>query len=109
MMPDVRGFVGKLSVAVMLTLCVTIYVLEMSGQWDKTMQGANDEAGIVAVILCVGMALSAVSKFVSTIPLYRVDAGLFRAALTTLSRLADHSPPAVALSAAGPPLLPLRI
>ena len=57
---DVRHpIVGKLSVAVLLTLCVGANLVELSTRWDRTIQDANDEAGIVAVVLCVGVALSA--------------------------------------------------
>ena len=50
---------GKLFVAVLLTLCVGANLVELSTRWDRTIQDANDEAGIVAVVLCVGVALSA--------------------------------------------------
>jgi hypothetical protein len=30
----------------------------VSGRWDHTFQDANDEAGIVAAILCVGIAVA---------------------------------------------------
>jgi len=54
----VRRVVGKLFAAVLLTLCVGIHVLEVSGRWDQTFQDANDEAGIVAAMLCVGIAVA---------------------------------------------------
>jgi hypothetical protein len=57
---DVRcGFFGKLFVALLLTFCVGAHLVELSDRWDRTLQDANDEAGIVAIVLCVGVALSA--------------------------------------------------
>ena len=50
--------VRKLFVAILLVLCVGIHVLELSGRWDRTFQDANDEAGIVAVVLCIGVAVT---------------------------------------------------
>ena len=67
MMPVVYGVVGKLFVTAMLTTCVCLYVLEMSGRWDKGIQDTNDEAGIVAVVFCVGVALSAAGTLLKTI------------------------------------------
>jgi hypothetical protein len=43
-------------------LCVGLYVLEMSGRWDQSMQDANDEASLVAIVLCVGVALALVAR-----------------------------------------------
>jgi hypothetical protein len=47
----------KLFVAVLLVLCIAIHALEASGHWDRTLHEANDEAGLIAVVLCVGLAL----------------------------------------------------
>jgi hypothetical protein len=47
----------QLFVAALLTLCVGVYVVEFSGHWDHTIQDANDEAGIVGVVLCIGVTL----------------------------------------------------
>ena len=42
----------------MLALCVGVQLLEASGRWDDTVQDANDEAGIVAIVLCIGVAIA---------------------------------------------------
>ena len=53
-MPVARRSLG----AVLLALCIGVQLLEMSGRWDRTFQDANDEAGIVAIVLCVGVAIA---------------------------------------------------
>ena len=62
----------KLFVAVLLTLCVGAYSVEFSGRWDRTIQDANDEAGIVGVVLCIGVALFATGTLLSRIRSVRV-------------------------------------
>jgi len=47
----------KLLAALLLTIAVGVQVLEASGRWDKTIADANDEAGLVAIVLCVGLAI----------------------------------------------------
>lgn len=103
-----RGLTGKLFAAVLLTLCLGIHALEVSGRWDQTFQDANDEAGIVAVVLCVGVALVGAGVWAKTIRLVRVCASLDiqTSVATVLPRVFTASPP---VFAASPPLLPLRI
>jgi hypothetical protein len=48
----------KLLAAALLALGIGVQLLEMSGRWDRTFQDANDEAGIVAIVLCVGVAFA---------------------------------------------------
>ena len=48
----------KSLVGVLPALCIGVQLLEVSGRWDQTFQDANDEAGIVAIVLCVGVALA---------------------------------------------------
>src|SRR5579872_5328972 len=48
----------KLLAALLLTLAVGVQVLEASGRWDATWSDANDEAAIVTVVLCVGVAIA---------------------------------------------------
>ena len=62
-----RGSAGKLFVALLLTLSVAVYVLEMSGRWDRSLQDANDEAGFVAIVLCIGVALLAAGSLIQRI------------------------------------------
>ena len=54
-----RGSAGRLLVAVLLTIAAAVCVAELSGRWDQTLKDANDEAGLVAIVLCVGAAVSA--------------------------------------------------
>ncbi len=70
----VRGTAGKVFVTMLLTLCVGLYVLEMSGRWDRSIQDANDEAGIVTIVLCVGVALSAAGFLIAHIRASRTTA-----------------------------------
>lgn len=68
--------VGRLFAATLLTLCVGVHVLEVSGRWDQTFQDANDEAGIVAVVFCVGAALFAAGTLLSRLRQSRTVAGV---------------------------------
>jgi hypothetical protein len=103
----VNGTVRKLLVVLSLTLCIGAHVLEVSGRWDRTFSDANDEAGIVAVVLCIGVAIA-----VAGILLERL--------LARTARVFNVAPPigAVRLPAfrlplpvpiTDPPLIPLRI
>jgi hypothetical protein len=64
--------VQKVCVALLLALCVGVQLLEVSGRWDQTLQDANDEAGIVAMVLCVGAALSFAGTVLKSIRLSRI-------------------------------------
>lgn len=57
MMRLVRGTIGTLFAATLLTLSIGPQVLEATGRWDRTLQDTGDEAAIVAVVLCIGAAL----------------------------------------------------
>src|SRR5215831_92141 len=48
----------KLAAAFLLAVAIGVQLLEVSGRWDRTFQDANDEAAIVAIVLCVGLALT---------------------------------------------------
>jgi hypothetical protein len=99
----VRRLAGKLFVAVLLTLCVGVYVVEMSGRWDRSIQDANDEAGFVAIVLCVGVALSAAGSLITRI---RTSRGMARVEFTTLTALLCSGDPrgALPVSTSSPPL-----
>ena len=76
-------------VAALLTVCVCVYVLEMSGRWDRSMQDANDEAGFVAIVLCIGVALAAAGSLLAHIRAARTAAPVTRAASTAPRRCPD--------------------
>jgi hypothetical protein len=99
----VRRFAGKLFVAMLLTLCVGVYVAEMSGRWDHSIQDANDEAGVVAIVLCVGLALSAAGSLITRI---RASRGMAGVGFTTQLALPCSGDPrgALAVSISSPPL-----
>jgi hypothetical protein len=99
----VRGPLGKLFVAALLTLCVCVYAIEMSGRWDRSIQDANDEAGIVAIVLCIGVACAAAGAVIAHIRDARTAGRVMRVASTLLRRCPDlralppvpsNSPPA---------------
>jgi hypothetical protein len=69
------GLFRKLFVALLLVLCIAIHALEVSGHWDQTFHDANDEAGLVAVVLCVGVALFVAGTLQNGIRCRRVVSG----------------------------------
>jgi hypothetical protein len=99
----VRCFAGKLFVAILLSLCVGVYVVEMSGRWDHSIQDANDEAGVVAIVLCIGVALSAAGLVITRI---RASRGMARLEFTRLTALPCSGDPlgALPVSLSSPPL-----
>jgi hypothetical protein len=104
----VRITVGKLFASILLTLCIGIHVLEASGRWDQTFQDANDEAVIVAVILCVGVAVSGAGARASALRLTRIRQPLS----SVQARIPVRAPDSLSTllsAAASPPPLPLRI
>lgn len=74
--------VGKLFVAGLLTLCLGAQLVELSGRWDRTIQDANDEVGLVAAVLCVGVALTAAGALLRRIRLSRTGCRIVLAAPT---------------------------
>ena len=57
MMRIVRGTIGTLLAATLLTFSIGLQVLEATGRWDRTFQDTGDEAAIVTAVLCIGAAL----------------------------------------------------
>jgi hypothetical protein len=78
----------KLFLAALLSLCVGVQLLEASGRWDATLGDANDEASIVVVVLCVGVAIVAVARLVANVRPSRtaVSVLLFCATSVSLSQ-----------------------
>jgi hypothetical protein len=107
-MSPVRGALRELLIACLLTVAAAACIAEATGRWDVTIHDANDEAGLVAVVLCVGAAVATASvtrellhAIGATSP-SRVAAGL---ELTAVLRVGN----AVIPHAPGPPLIPLKI
>ena len=75
----------KLCVGLLLVLCIAVHVLEVSGHWDRSFGDANDEAGLVAVVLCVGMALFMAGTVLNRIQSRRVVSSVVIADSTLLS------------------------
>jgi hypothetical protein len=103
----VRALAVKPFAAVLLTLCVGVHVLEVSGRWDRTLHDADDEAGVVAIVLCVGLAVAVARMLPKTSGLTLIRTA-FMFALTPIAVLPMIAPLVLPTSAAGPPL-PLRI
>jgi len=54
----VRGEAGKWIVGLLLAAAIGAQLVELSGHWDLTLSDAGDEAALVAVVLCVGVAFA---------------------------------------------------
>jgi len=98
----VRGTTWKLFVAMLLALCVGVYALEVSGRWDRSIQDANDEAGLVAIVLCVGVALTAAGSCLQYLRVSRTTVRIMAAAFTA-SHDHNHRPAVRLVSTSGPP------
>ena len=103
----VRGILGRLVVAGLLTLCVVICALEFSGRWDQTLHDANDEVAILAVVLCVGVAIAGANVILKRFAATTTWRFIVFAAAPCL-KLADLSD-SWRITVGSPPLLPLRI
>ena len=102
-----QGTIGKLFAAALLTMCVGIHVVELSGRWDQTFQDANDEAGIVAVVLCIGIAVAVAGAVLKRVPVRTPSRFVISPGLIP-RRCAEFrftSPPSIG----SPPLSSLRI
>ena len=95
------GVVRRLFVALLLVLCVAIHAVEVSGHWDRTLHDANDEAGLVAVVLCVGLALFVAGTLLDRIRPYRV---VSRSVVTSSTPLYDTCRVIQPTSTSSPPL-----
>jgi uncharacterized membrane protein len=77
----------KLMLAMLLALCVGVQLLEASGRWDLTLRDANDEASIVVVVLCVGVAVAVVARFVANVRPSGSSAAVLITSRTTVTSL----------------------
>jgi len=57
MMRALRHILGTWLIAVLVTLCLGLQVLEATGRWDHALQDTSDEAVIVAIALCIGSSI----------------------------------------------------
>ena len=103
----VRVVVEELFVAILLTLCVGIYTLELSGRWDRTFQDSNDEAGLVAVVLCIGVAVSVAATVLNLLLPHKVCRGIRASRLYAVWISTFRF--ALPVCNYSPPPLPLRI
>ena len=56
-MRALRFILGKWLIALLITLCLGLQVLEATGRWDQALQDTGDEAVIVLIVLCVGSGI----------------------------------------------------
>ena len=107
MLSNVRTVSIRLIAAVLLTLCVGVHILEASGRWDGTFADANDEAGIVAVVLCIGIAIAVAGSVLARLFAHTRGALIAAPPIGSLRLPVFRFP--LPASIAGPPLIPLRI
>ena len=107
MLTVVRGILTKLFVVGLLSACVGVHVLEASGRWDRSLTDANDEAGIIAIVLCVGVAISFAGTVLKATRLVRLDSRL--ALMPTNTGVQPTSFVPLASSTPASPPLPLRV
>ena len=100
----VRATVGKLFVAALLTLGIGLQVLEASGRWDRALQDTNDEAVIVALVLCIGAALVAAAGLLAQVRPSGVSSRIVLGPTRSMSLPATRF--ALSTSCAGPPVSP---
>jgi hypothetical protein len=75
----------RLLLAALIVLALGVQLLEASGHWDRTFEDANDEIGVVAVVLCIGIAISVIAAIVKRIqPSHMPGIGITVAAPLTL-------------------------
>ena len=102
-----RGSAGRLLVAVLLTIAAAVCVAELSGRWDQTLKDANDEAGLVAIVLCVGAAVSAAGAALQNVRPGTAHARRHPAIAFRTERCTSHVIPLPAGNVSPP--IPLRI
>ena len=88
--------------AVLLFACVGVHALELSGHWDRTLTDANDEAGVVAVVLCIGAAIAATRAVLKSIRLCPLRSTFPVPSSTASVQLFSHLPVS-SMSASRPP------
>ncbi len=72
----------------LLALCIGVQLLESSGRWDQSLRDANDEAGIVAAVLCVGVAIAIARTLIARVRFTRSRVDIVR--VHEISLLADN-------------------
>lgn len=90
-----------------LVTCAGLHVLEVSGQWDRTLADTSDELSLVIGALCVGAAIVLAKTRVTAQSARRLVRDW-----TVAESPAPWSAPRVPLMAScadPPPLIPLRI
>ena len=90
----------------MLVLCIGVQLLEASGRWDRTIPDANDEAGIVAIVLCIGIGVGVARLLLARI---RGPRSVQALAPTLTTRVFSTVPSFIVPISCDSPPLPLRI
>jgi hypothetical protein len=105
-----RSRASRITVALVLLICVVGPVVEMFDRWDNTAQTGNDtEYSLVALALCVGAAYS-LARFIFKCPLLRfVARSIFNSSANQLLRPTLFGFTPLLFSVISPPPLALRI
>lgn len=101
-----RPTVGKVLAATLVVLCLGLQILEASGHWDRTLKDTNDEAIIVIVVLCVGVAVVTAGALAARI---RPVLSLSHIVLAVISPSLWPVPPLAVSSSCTSPPVSLRI
>ena len=101
MMRAVRLILGRWLIALLVTLCLGLQVLEATGRWDHTLQDTGDEAVIVAIVLCIGSAAVVAAAMRTRLSLRVVRSLIVRGGTTKRSLLSIHFP---SVFCDGPPI-----
>jgi hypothetical protein len=96
----------KIGVVVLLLLCLGVPAAEATGYWDTAIQDTSDELSVVAVALCVGVAVSAAGTVVARVARALQSTSVSHSSKTPLlTRDAVPLLPSIHLAALPSPLL----
>src|SRR3989441_3056021 len=100
---------SRITVTLVLLICLVCPLLEMFDHWDDTIQTGNDtEYGLVVLALCVGVAYS-FARFIFKSALLGFIAKSVFASCAQKSFLSAACSLTLLFDATSPPPLPLRI
>jgi hypothetical protein len=92
------GF-SKWIVGLLLVFAVGAQLLETTGRWDRTLPDAGDEAAVVAVVFCIGVAFAAAEALKARMRPARIETRTVRVRRLELS----HRHPSGSVFVESPP------
>jgi len=87
-----RFLLGKWLIALLITLCLGLQVLEATGRWDHALQDTGDEAVIVAIVLCIGSGIVVAAAMRARLSLPVMRSIIVRGGTAHRSLLSLHLP-----------------